>query len=194
MELEELKAGWSILSERLNQNEILNKRIIKEMITKRTQTAYDRLLGFNVRGLILCLTAIPGVLLINMFPLFHKSLSVVITAEVVIILASIWAAIKIKYLYQFQLDRKTVPQLSLWALKYKKLIKYEEIFTYITLVIVITIMYFLIRFSTMMILFCALVVIFASILSYILYCYIEKKNITTIEQGLEELKELEKEA
>jgi uncharacterized membrane protein YesL len=191
MELEELKAGWSILSERLKQNEIINKRIIKEMITKRTQTAYDRLLKFNVIGLILALAAIPGILLINMYPLFHKPLSIVITAEVVLILASIWAVIKVKYMYQFQLDKKTVSQLSLWALKYKKLIKYEEIFAYIILVIVGTILYFLVHNISIMFLFCVLVV--ACILSYVLYCYIEKKNITIVEQGLEELKELEKE-
>ena len=45
MELEELKAGWNVLNERLAQNEILNKRIIKEMIINRTQSAYERLLG-----------------------------------------------------------------------------------------------------------------------------------------------------
>lgn len=39
MELEELKAGWNVLNDRLAQNEILNKRIIKEMIINRTQPA-----------------------------------------------------------------------------------------------------------------------------------------------------------
>lgn len=38
MELEELKAGWSILNEQLAKSEMLNKRIIKEMITNRTQS------------------------------------------------------------------------------------------------------------------------------------------------------------
>ena len=37
MELEELKAGWNVLNERLAQNEILNKRIIKDMIVTRNQ-------------------------------------------------------------------------------------------------------------------------------------------------------------
>ena len=38
MELEELKAGWNVLNERLAQNEILNKRIIKDMIVTRTNS------------------------------------------------------------------------------------------------------------------------------------------------------------
>ena len=53
MELEELKAGWNVLNERLAQNEILNKRIIKEMIINRTQSAYERLFRFDLFGLIL---------------------------------------------------------------------------------------------------------------------------------------------
>ena len=53
MELDELKAGWNVLNERLEQNEILNKRIIKEMIINRTQSAYERLFRFDLFGLIL---------------------------------------------------------------------------------------------------------------------------------------------
>ena len=55
MELEELKAGWSILNEQLAKSEMLNKRIIKEMITNRTQSAYERLFRFDLFGLILVL-------------------------------------------------------------------------------------------------------------------------------------------
>ena len=53
MELEELKAGWNVLNERLAQNEILNKRIIKDMIVTRTNSALSRLKWMNWGGLIL---------------------------------------------------------------------------------------------------------------------------------------------
>lgn len=33
MNFDEMKAGWNVLNERLAQSEIINKRIIKEMIT-----------------------------------------------------------------------------------------------------------------------------------------------------------------
>lgn len=50
MELEELQAGWNVLNKRLAQNEILNKRIIKEMIRSRVLNAYQRLLRKNIVG------------------------------------------------------------------------------------------------------------------------------------------------
>lgn len=50
MELEELKASWSVLNERLEKNELLNKRIIKEMITSRVLTAQQRLLWKGIIG------------------------------------------------------------------------------------------------------------------------------------------------
>ena len=53
MELEELKAGWNVLNERLAQNEILNKRIIKDMIVTRTNSALSRLKWMNWGGIIL---------------------------------------------------------------------------------------------------------------------------------------------
>ena len=53
MELEELKAGWNVLNERLAQNEILNKRIIKEMIVTRTNSALSRLKWMNWGGIVL---------------------------------------------------------------------------------------------------------------------------------------------
>ena len=53
MELEELKAGWNVLNERLAQNEILNKRIIKDMIVTRTNSALSRLKWMNWGGIVL---------------------------------------------------------------------------------------------------------------------------------------------
>lgn len=50
MEMDELRAGWSVLNERLAQNEILNKRIIKEMIMGRILTAQQRLMWKIIGG------------------------------------------------------------------------------------------------------------------------------------------------
>lgn len=67
MELEELKANWNILNERLQKNEILNKRIIKDMITNRILTARQRLLwkiiiGYGIYFICLLLSAFAPVL------------------------------------------------------------------------------------------------------------------------------------
>lgn len=50
MEMNELRAGWDVLNERLAQNEILNKRIIKEMIMGRILTAQQRLMWKIIGG------------------------------------------------------------------------------------------------------------------------------------------------
>lgn len=67
MELEELKANWNILNERLQKNEILNKRIVKDMITSRILTARERLMwkiiiGYCIYFACILLTAFSPVL------------------------------------------------------------------------------------------------------------------------------------
>jgi MFS family permease len=194
MELEELKAGWSILSERLEKNEILNKRIIKEMITKRTQTAHNRLLGYNVFGLMTVLLGMIGVLVIALF--INKPFPFVIIAEVVLLLTAIYEIAIVRIMNKFQLDKQTTLQLSAWTLKYKQIMKWSVRFSYIIFGISLVLNFFLASYqnwSITNIILVESIVVFFFILAYIAYIYIEKKNITTIEQGLEELKELEKE-
>lgn len=62
MNLDELKANWNILNERLQKNEILNRRIIKDMITSRILTARERLMwkiiiGYCIYFVCILLTA-----------------------------------------------------------------------------------------------------------------------------------------
>lgn len=52
MDMEEMKKGWMVLNERLSQNEILNRRIIKEMLTTRTQTAYEQIYNWEWRNFL----------------------------------------------------------------------------------------------------------------------------------------------
>ena len=42
MNLDEMKNSWNVLNERLEQNEILNKRIIEEMVASKTKSAYGK--------------------------------------------------------------------------------------------------------------------------------------------------------
>ena len=37
MNLDEMKNSWNVLNERLEQNEILNKRIIEEMVASKNK-------------------------------------------------------------------------------------------------------------------------------------------------------------
>lgn len=75
MELEELQGGWNVLNERLAQNEILNKRIVKEMIRGRVLNAYQRLLRKNIIGYAIHFVALFITALAH--PFFGTSLLVV---------------------------------------------------------------------------------------------------------------------
>ena len=52
MELDDLKTSWNALDKRLAETEIVNLRIVKEMISQKTKTAYERLMGLNLYTLI----------------------------------------------------------------------------------------------------------------------------------------------
>ena len=55
MNLDEMKNSWNVLNERLEQNEILNKRIIEEMVASKTKAAYDSIYNQELRGLYILL-------------------------------------------------------------------------------------------------------------------------------------------
>ena len=55
MNLDEMKNSWNVLNERLEQNEILNKRIIEEMVASKTKSAYDSIYNQELRGLYILL-------------------------------------------------------------------------------------------------------------------------------------------
>ena len=41
MELDELKTSWNALDKRLAETEIVNLRVVKEMIQQKTKSAYN---------------------------------------------------------------------------------------------------------------------------------------------------------
>ena len=67
MNLDEMKNSWNVLNERLEQNEILNKRIIEEMVASKTKSAYDSIYNQELRGLYILLLVALIVLPANRF-------------------------------------------------------------------------------------------------------------------------------
>ena len=51
MELEELKNSWNALDKRLAESEVVNLRIVKEMIAQKTKSAYDNIYKQNIFSL-----------------------------------------------------------------------------------------------------------------------------------------------
>lgn len=194
MELEELKASWGVLNERLAQNEILNKRIIKEMITNRTQSAYERLFKFDLFGLVV------SVVLCVLFPILDstgqlsvKPLSLALLEGTLIVGLCVQTYL-FSILARFNMEKKRLCELSNLALRYQLWMKRS--YTYGTiLAMTIIVAFFFIQGAYQLpdaVLRMSVALLLAS---FIMYYQIRfyKKNISAIEKGLRELAEFEKE-
>ena len=164
MELEELKAGWNVLNERLAQNEILNKRIIKDMIVTRTNSALSRLKWMNWGGIIL-------VFVMFILVLIMKNI-VVIRPAAMIISGLLGGCIKFR---RIQRCGMFVGPL-------------------VALIVIVSIFFIHHHYRSLYhMIVDAIGVLFGVCIGYLCYKYVDKKSIETIEKGLEELKEFEDE-
>lgn len=59
--MEDMKMQWQALSERIGRQEIVNDRIIREMIASRASKSYNRLLYYNLFGILVALVCVPVV-------------------------------------------------------------------------------------------------------------------------------------
>ena len=126
MELEELKASWNALDKRLAETEIVNMRLVKEMIQQKTRSAYDHIVGHNVYNLVVCILIICGV-----FPYVYmntpiRTLSFVMVEAVMVIglIPQVW---KLSLLSKFDWSSKNCSELSGLVLRYKKVCHEERI-------------------------------------------------------------------
>lgn len=128
MELEALKASWSLLDERLATNEIVNRRAVKELIAQKTRSAYDRVVGLNIYSFAVNVL-IAGVV----FPLIFKHTPIALTSFVLVeaILAAgvVWQARKLALLSGFNLTDKKSSELSRLVLRYRKACHDESLWT-----------------------------------------------------------------
>ena len=194
MELEELKAGWNVLNERLEQNEILNKRIIKEMIINRTQSAYERLFRFDLFGLILAfvMCVLFPVLVVTgkivMQPLSFAVLEGTICVGFII--QVFFSAI----LLRFNMEKKRICELARLTLIYKLWMKRNFLFAS-GLVVSALIAFMFIEKARLVVNWEIRLILILLFISIIMFYQIRfyLKNIQTREKGLEELKEFEEE-
>ncbi|MDR3297391.1 MAG: hypothetical protein LBS94_04055 [Prevotellaceae bacterium] len=192
MELEELKAGWSLLSERLERSEVVNRRIVREMVAKRTQTAYGKIQSWNVLGLAICLGMMIVLYVLAVIGPYKLPLSLLVAGEVMLGLTCVWQAVKLSFIGRFRMDKNSVLELSKWTLRYRRLIKREEVVG-VLLVVTFLAVYYLLYFqhSVKLSILFVMATIVAVALSYLCYRYVERKNVDAIGQGLEELGSME---
>ena len=202
MELEALKASWNKLDERLAATEIVNLRIVKEMIQQKTKSAYDRIMGQNIYSLVINVLIICGV-----FPYVYMNTPVQTTSfaivEGVMIIGLIPMVWKLSLLSKFDLGGKSSRELSRLVLTYKKICHQEKVWMIGAVCLAMIAFYILelgfnteagYELSTRLILPLGL-----SMLTFALGLVFAKwqlrrhaQQLQEIERGLEELREFEK--
>ena len=125
MELEELKTSWNALDKRLGESEIVNLRMVKEMIEQKTKSAYDHIFGQNIYYLVV------NVLLVGaVFPLVFMNTPITTTSFVIVEIAMLTGLVpivrKLFILSKFDLQGKKCNELSRLVLQYKKICHNEK--------------------------------------------------------------------
>ena len=202
MELEALKASWNKLDERLAETEIVNLRVVKEVIQQKTRSAYDKIIGQNIYSLVVNVLIICGV-----FPYVYMSTPIQATSfaivEGVMVIGLIPMVWKLSLLSKFDLASKSSSELSRLVLTYKKVCHQEKVWMIGAVCLAMIAFYILelgfnteagYELSTRLILPLGL-----SLLTMVLGFVFAKwqlrrhaQQLQEIERGLEELREFEK--
>ena len=191
MNLDELKKGWGVLNERLSQNEVISQRIIKEMILRKTNAAYDSIYRaskwslmviFLLGGLLLPFAKMQGM------PIYRETF---IAMETFIFLGFLFEGYMFYLLSRFNLNTMKVDEAMRSMLKYKKMyINNQRCAKYGALLIIIVCMGLQNAFTPLVI---ALTILFTLIAFFLGYTQDKRlrQSLQEIEDGLRELKDYE---
>ena len=121
-----MKASWNALDKRLAETEIVNLRMVKEVIQQKTKSAYDRIMGQNIYSfvvnmLIICVV-FPYVYMNT--PIQTSSFAIVEGVMVIGLIPMVW---KLSLLSKFDLGGKSSSELSRLVLTYKKVCHQEKV-------------------------------------------------------------------
>ena len=129
MELDELKTSWNALDKRLAETEIVNLRVVKEMIQQKTKSAYNGIVGQNLYFFVVNILII-GILFPYIYmntPIRALSFAIVEAMMILGLIPIIW---KLTLLSKFDMGGKSCNELSRLVLRYKQIChqqKYWEI-------------------------------------------------------------------
>lgn len=202
MELDELKASWNAFDKRLAESDIVNLRMVKEMIAQKTRRAFDRIYGLNVYYFVVSLL-IMGLV----FPYLYMNTPISTTSFVIvetILVIGLYPHIKkLNLLSKFNLEDKSCHELSSLVLQYKKVCHNETYWT-IAIVSIAMVAFYITELgfnqqanyvlgTRVMLVIGLTLLTFA--LAYVIAQWQRRRHATQmleIEQGLEELREFER--
>lgn len=194
MELEELKAAWSSFDERLQKQEIIKESIVKEMLYTKSDRALNKLVNFDIFGIVVTLLVIPFIVYIlsrfHYQPMHRIMLYIVLVLGSIGVIGQIWKTIT---LLKVDFSKDIASNLHLIQ-RYNIYIGREKIVSYIILTLVVAFTLFPI-FAMGMEVWRWIAIISMLLCGFILvfwqYKKIYDKNIKLIMKSLDEIKELE---
>lgn len=202
MELDELKASWNAFDKRLAESDIVNLRMVKEMIAQKTRRAFDRIYGLNVYYFVVSLLIL-GVV----FPYVYMNTPISTTSfgivETILVIGLYPHIKKLNLLSKFNLEDKSCHELSSLVLQYKKVCHNETYWTIAIVSIAMVAFYitelgfnqqanYVLGTRVMLVIGLTLLTI---ALAYVIAQWQRRRHATQmqeIEQGLEELREFER--
>lgn len=198
MELDELRNTWSILDKKLEENNSLNDRIIKEMLHSKSNKSLGKLIGYEMFGFVVALLTLPLILYL-LFKSHLRDSNIGFAFLVFMFVADLicitWQGVKIIYLMKIDFTEKVSQNIRLINTYNIGIRREKLVFLFFIPILVAFSIYFYIEYNVDIIGWSFMTCLFILALSFTHYQYkkIYDKNIKSILQSLEELRELEEE-
>jgi len=188
MELEDLKKNWNTFSEQLNKNEILNQRIIRDMIIQRTDSTLQKLINTEFVGgiFIIVMTIFTGIIADYLrYPGITTGLICGVMA-----LAGLWNMYKAYTLTKINMDEDNILSVESRLLRYKQLITGEmiAIVPYIIIASAAIVLSFPVLFNSNLIIYALINVVVIPPAMYFGHIYYKKK-FKELNKNIREFKE-----
>lgn len=203
MEIEELKNCWNTFDKRLAECELVNVRIVKELISQKTKTAFDRL---SVLNLYICVANL--FVMAVVFPYVFMNTPITITSFILVEAAMAIGLIphvrKFVILSRFDINRKPLCELDRLILQYRKVRHREWLWTVVSISLAFTAFYVSELGFNQSVCYIfgpkVLIVVVLTLLTLAIACIIgvwqkrlHARQMADIESGLRELAEFENE-
>jgi hypothetical protein len=198
MNLENLKSEWSAMNDRMEKQKMFEEKMFCEMLNTKSDKSLGRLVKYEVIQLIFGILFIPILffMLINIPDIGTTTefmRIVLIGAIIFMAICVIWYGIKVFVLSKIDFT-KTLKNNLLYINKYAIYIKYEKLIGYYFLApfIVISCSFLYAKMHAPLLAWIFMSCAFIATILFVIYLYrLYNKNISTIQQNLEELRELE---
>lgn len=198
MELDELKYTWQSLDNRLKKQEILNTKLVKEMLISKSEKVVNRLINMEGLSIIILLLVIPAIIYVLGLDKVRKLDFYIVflwAMLVTCIIGIVWQILKIYKLTRIN-TLKTLSNNIKHTNEYNILIKREKmVMIFFVPLLFFSVIFIFSHFNTSTASWAFLICLFiaSAIYSYWAYKKLYDKNITSILKSFEELRELKEE-